>query len=62
MSPEHEPRIRFHPQPVDPDLAAAQDSIDVAFGDAFEHPHQEIVDALAGSGLVDRKAVHSILA
>jgi hypothetical protein len=34
----------------------------MALGDALEHPHQEIVDALARAGIVDRKAVHSILA
>jgi hypothetical protein len=34
----------------------------MALRDAFEHPQQEIVDALAGACLVDCKAVHSILA
>ena len=33
--------------PVDPDLAAAQDPVDVALRDAFQDLRQEIVDALA---------------
>ena len=61
-SPSRQPGVGLHPLAVDPNLAAAQDPVDVTFGDALEHPQQEIVDALPRAGLPDCKAVHSILA
>ena len=47
---------------VRPSEKLRQFFVNLGFDAAFEHPHQEIVDALAGSRLVDRKAVDSILA
>ena len=47
---------------VDPNLAAAQDPVDVALGYPFEDAEQEIVDALTLARLVNGKMIHNILA
>ena len=61
-SPASKPRVGLHPLAVDPNFAAAQDSINVTFGNPFEIAQQEIVDTLPGARLPHCKAVHSILA
>jgi hypothetical protein len=57
-----EPRIGRHAPAIAPDLAAAQDAVDVAFRNTLEHAHQEIVDTLPMRVVADHKPVHSILA
>src|SRR4030042_657005 len=47
---------------VHPDLAAAQDPVDVALGDALQDLDEVIVDALTLPILAHCKPVHSILA
>ena len=49
-----QPVIRADPPAVDPDLAAAQDTVNMAFRDPFQPSHQVIVDALADRILVNR--------
>ena len=67
---------RRHPQPVagvkpclgprpaaiEPDLAAAQDAIDVALGNPLQNLEQVVVDALAFTILPHREPVDRILA
>jgi hypothetical protein len=47
---------------VDPNLAAAQDAIDMALRHAFGDAHQEVVDALALGVLADLKPCNRIFA
>ena len=61
-SPGGEPGVGPDPPLVDPDLAAAQDPVDVALGDAFQHLDEVIVDPLAVAVLAHYKPIHSILA
>ncbi len=56
------PGVRPDPLAIDPDLAAAQDAVDMALGHALEHAQEEIIDALPGAALVDREVIRSILA
>ena len=49
------------PARVHAHLAAAQDAVDVALGNALEVGEQEIVDALAGAALVDLDIAHRAL-
>ena len=55
-------RVRLGPLSVEADLPTAQDTVDMALGNALEHAQQEVVDALSSARLVDRKAVDSVLA
>jgi len=48
-----EPPLRIHAAAVHPDLAAAQDPVDVARRHPLEVAQQEVVDALAGPRLPD---------
>ena len=57
-----EPCIRTDPAFIDPDLAAPEDPVDVAFGHPFQNLDEVIVDALAGAIVAHCKPVHSILA
>jgi len=59
---EREARVRPYAPAIHPHLAAAQDPVDVAFRHAFQHPEQEIVDALARAGLVHRDPRRGVLA
>ena len=59
---DRQPGVRTDPLPVHPDLAAAQDPVDVALRHALEDADQEIVDPLPGRLVADRKPGHRILA
>ncbi len=59
---DDQPRVRSDAPLVHPYLAAAQDPVDMALGNALQHAGEEIVDALAGRVVADGEPVHSILA
>jgi hypothetical protein len=48
-----QPVIGPHPAAVDPDFAAPEHAVDVAFRHAFQLPQQEVVDPLAFGFLAD---------
>jgi hypothetical protein len=58
----YQTRIRANAQPVYPNLAAAQDPVDMAFGHALQNFQQVIVDPLPLRLFADYKPVDSILA
>jgi hypothetical protein len=56
------PSIGCDTPPIHPDLTAAQNSVNVAFGNALQDPGEVVVDALALAVFAHRKPVDSILA
>jgi hypothetical protein len=59
---DREPRIRPDATLVHAHLAATQNPVNVAFGDAFQDFGQKVVNALPGRIVADGEPVHSILA
>ena len=60
--PDRQTGVGMDAPTIDPNLAAAQDPIDVALGHPFEYAKQEIVDPLPLARLVNGKMIHNILA
>jgi hypothetical protein len=60
--PGSEARVGLGSLCVEPDLATAQDPVNVAFGDALQGLVEEIVDPLAVAILRDNQPIRSILA
>ncbi len=60
--PAREPSVRPDATPIEPDLAAAQNPVNVAFRDAFQQFLQKIVDSLAVAVLSDYDPIYGILA